>query len=658
MTGRRASGGRAALLVGLLLAAGIAFTFAGLATRLPSALWWEALTAPRAEAAELVFRFGLLPRLAVSLLAGAALGLSGALFAHVLRNPLAEPSTLGTSAGAGLALAFATLYAPFLLEAGAFWVTLAGALAATGLALAIAWRQSLSPLALILAGLVVGMVCGSMGGVLVLFEHHHLSALFLWQAGSLAQNGWQGAAALAGTLAVAGLACLLLLRPLAVLELDDAGARGLGAPVAAIRLGALGVAAALAAAVVANVGVVAFIGLAGPALARLAGARTPGTRLAGGAAAGALLLWLADQLAQLAERLSGVGPPTGLLTALLGAPLLLVLLPRLRDALPAPAPAETDRKGASVPRMAVFAAVMLAVPTMSLLLGRGGDGWWLALPGDPVLDWRWPRIVSAFGAGAMLGLAGTMIQRVSANPMASPEILGISSGAAAGATLLVILAPVAGRSGLLGAAFAGAVATTGLVMALGRRFDYAPQRLLLTGVALTTIIGAALGLVMLSGHPRLDLLLRMMAGSTYLASPGEAGASLVLAVTGVGALVLSARALGLFGLGAPVASSLGLPVRAGRLWIVALVSALTAAATLVTGPLSFVGLVAPHAARLQGFRRPLAQGVAAMAIGGTLMVLADWIGRTLAFPWQMPAGLIVSLAGGPYFLWLMLRRRA
>lgn len=647
----------AAFLVGLL-AAGIALTLAGLVARLPAGLWWQALAVPRTEAAELLFRFGLLPRLAVSLLAGAALGLSGALFAHVLRNPLAEPSTLGTSAGAGLALAFATLYAPFLLEAGAFWVTLAGALAATALALAIAWRQRLTPLALILAGLVVALVCGAMGGVLVLFEHHHLSALFLWQAGSLAQNGWQGAAALAGTLAAAAMACLLLLRPLAVLELDDAGARGLGAPVAAIRFGALGVAAALAAAVVANVGVIAFVGLAGPALARLAGARTTTARLAGGAAAGALLLWLADQLAQLAERLAGIGPPTGLLTALLGAPLLLVLLPRLSDAAPAPVAAEADPEAVSLPRMAVLAGAMLAVLATSLLLGRGGGGWWLALPGDPVLDWRWPRTFCAFGAGAMLGLAGTMIQRVSANPMASPEILGISSGAAAGAAMLVILAPVVERSAVLGGAFAGAAATTGLVMALGRRFDYAPERLLLTGVALTTIIGAALGLVMLSGHPRLDLLLRMMAGSTYLASPGEAGVALALAAAGLVGLTLTARALGLFGLGAPVASSLGLSVRAGRLWIVALVSALTAAATLVTGPLSFVGLVAPHAARLQGFRRPLAQGIAAMAMGGTLMALGDWLGRTLAFPWQMPAGLIVSLAGGPYFLWLMLRRRA
>ncbi|MDR6955330.1 iron complex transport system permease protein [Ancylobacter sp. 3268] len=658
MAERTAAPATGAMLILLAMAAGIALTISGFAARLSPDRWAGALLAPHMDAAELLFHFGLLPRLAVSLLAGAALGLSGAIFGHVLRNPLAEPSTLGTSTGAGLALAFATLYAPFLLEAGPFWVALAGALAATGVALAIAWRNRLSPLALILAGLVVGLSCSAAGGVLVLFEHHHLTALFLWQAGSLAQNGWQSTVALAAVVMATCAASLLLRRSLAAIDLDDAGARSLGVPVTALRFTALAIATALAAAVAANVGVIAFIGLAAPALARLAGARTITARLLASAATGALLLWPADQFAQLADRLIGAALPTGLLTALFGAPLLLVLLPRLKDIGSVSTQAEPISPGRPLIRIAVLAIAMISVLAMVLLLGRGGSGWWLAMPGDPVLGWRWPRTLCAFGAGAMLGLAGMMIQRVSANPMASPEVLGISSGAAAGATLLVILAPVVERPAVLGAAFAGAGAGTGLLMLLARRSGFAPERLLLTGVALTTILGAFLGLIMLSGHPRLDLLLRMMAGSTYLASSGEAVATLALAAAGLVTLPLTARALTLLTLGAPVAASLGLAVRISRLGVIVLVSALTAAATLVTGPLSFVGLVAPHAARLQGFGRPGMQGVAAMLIGGTLMALGDWLGRNLAFPWQLPAGLVVSLAGGPYFLWLMLRRRA
>ncbi|WP_371345739.1 Fe(3+)-hydroxamate ABC transporter permease FhuB [Ancylobacter sp. IITR112] len=646
--------GVALILLGVVAAT--ALTVDGLASRLPPERWIGALLAPRTDTAELVFHFGLLPRLAVSLLAGAALGLSGALFGNVLRNPLAEPSTLGTSAGASLALAVATLHAPFLLDHGGFGVALAGALAATAAALAIAWRSRLSPLVLILAGLVVGLTCSAAGGVLVLLEHHHLSALFLWQSGALAQDGWQVAGGLALLVAAAAAACLPLRRPLAALELDDAGARALGVPVPTLRLAALAAATALAAGVVAGVGIIAFVGLAAPALARLAGARGVAGRLMASLGTGALLLWLADQLTQLIERSAGLGPPTGVLTALLGAPLLLVLLPRLREPLHAPASADHGPEGRSWPFLAGAAAATLLVLALALLLGRGEHGWWLASPGDPVLHWRWTRTVSSFGAGAMLGLAGLMIQRVSANPMASPEVLGISTGAAAGATLAVLFAPMVERPLVLGGAFAGAAATTFALLILGRRSGYAPERLLLTGVALASVVGAFLTLMMLSGHPQLDLLLRMMAGSTYLASADEAVILVAAAAAGLPLLALTARALTLLPLGAAVAGSLGLAVRRGRLAILVLVCGLTAAATLVTGPLSFVGLIAPHAARLQGMRRPGAQGIAAMLLGGTLMAAGDWLGRNLAFPWQLPAGLVVSLAGGPYFLWLMLRR--
>lgn len=647
--------GAALILVALVAATGL--TVDGLAARLPPERWIGALLAPRMDTAELVFHFGLLPRLVVSLLAGAALGLSGALFSHVLRNPLAEPSTLGTSSGAGLALVIATLQAPFLLDIGGFWVALAGALVATGAALAIAWRSRLSPLALILAGLVIGLTCSAAGGVLVLLHHHYLSALFLWQSGALAQSGWQVAGGLALLVTAAATACLPLLRPLAALELDDVGARGLGVPVPALRLAALAVATALSAGVVAGVGIIAFVGLAAPALARLAGARGIALRLMASLGTGGLLLWLADQLAQLAERNVGMGPPTGVLTAVLGAPLLLVLLPRLRESAHTPTPVDHVPEGRSRLFLAAAAMAALLVLALTLLLGRGGNGWELVSPDAPVLAWRWTRAASAFGAGAMLGLAGLMIQRVSANPMASPEVLGISTGAAAGAALAVLFAPVVERPLILGAAFAGAAATMVALLALVRRSGYAPERLLLTGVALTTVGGSVLTLIMLSGHPRLDLLLRMMAGSTYFASADEAVILLVAAAGALPLLALTARALTLLPLGAAVAGSLGLAVQRGRLAILILGCGLTAAATLVTGPLSFVGLIAPHAARLQGLRRPGTQGIAAMLIGGTLMAAGDWLGRNLAFPWQLPAGLVVSLAGGPYFLWLMLRRQ-
>ena len=251
-----APGVRSGLVGASLLLAGMAavlmLTLHNLQAHLPAGQWWQAATAPAtSDAAQLLFHYGLLPRLAVSIVAGALLGLSGALFGQILQNPLAEPSTLGTFSGAAVALVAATLYAPSLLDIGRFWIACAGAAAATLLVLAAGWRSRLAPIPLILAGLSVGLAASAAGGIMVLGQHQHLSALYLWQSGSLAQGGWGPAVSLTVQLAAGLGAALLLVRPLTLLDLDETGARSLGVAVVAVRLVALAVAIWLAASVTA-----------------------------------------------------------------------------------------------------------------------------------------------------------------------------------------------------------------------------------------------------------------------------------------------------------------------------------------------------------------------------------------------------------------------
>ncbi|MGQ9367575.1 Fe(3+)-hydroxamate ABC transporter permease FhuB [Azospirillum sp. ST 5-10] len=641
-----------------LAAAALALTLLGLADALPPPLWREALWAPDAgDFRQLRFHHAALPRVAVALLAGGALGLAGALYQAVLRNPLAEPTTLGVSAGAHLALGAALLYAPWLLDGGREWVALSGAVAATALVLALAAGRGMTPLSLVLAGMIVGLYASSVGAVLVLFHHERMGELFIWQSGSLVQNGWHDAAYLAPRVASGAVAAALMARPLALLALDDDSARSLGLGLSTARLAGLAVATALSAVVVATVGVIGFVGLAAPTLARLTGARRPGERLLWSTLLGAVLLWLADQAVQTAGRF-GPDIPTGVATAVLGAPLLLVLLRLVRSGALRPAPARPPARLARPGRWLAGGAVLLGLLLWTALaLGRDTTGWHWAGGGalEALLPWRAPRVAAALGAGAALAVAGLLLQRMTGNGLASPEVLGVSSGAALGVVLLIAVVPAFGTAAMLGAATAGAGATTAAILWLGRRDAFAPERLLLAGIALGTFLVAVTTFIMASGDPRLGLLLSWMAGSTYRVTEAQAATALAGALVPMVLALPALRWLRILPLGDAVGRALGLDLGASRLVLLLLASVLTAAATLTVGPLSFVGLMAPHMARLLGLRAPAPAMIGSALLGGAIMVGADWAGRMAIFPWEIPAGLFATFIGGPYLMWLMRR---
>ena len=646
---------RPAALVLVLAVFAAALSAESLYARIGTGSLVQALVRPGAMG-EVVVHFSWLPRLLVSWLCGAALGLSGVLMQQVLRNPLASPTTLGVSAGAHLALVVATLAVPGLAGFGREAVALAGSGVAAVLVFSLAWNKGLAPLAVVLAGMVVSLYFGALGATLVLFNQNYLAGLFIWGAGSLAQQDWDVVVHLAPLVAASGLGAALMVRPLALLDLDEEGARSLGVPLVGLRLAALALAVVLAAAVVSAVGVVGFIGLAAPALATLAGARTFAARLVWGPLIGAALLWLTDQLVQLLAGLYGDLVPTGALTALFGTPLLLWLLPRLqRDVRPPRMVAPVleprlERPGLALGQVAVVLCVLL-LP--ALLLSHLAGGWSLDLSGD-FLDWRWPRVAAALAAGGLLAMAGTVTQRVTGNPMASPEVLGLTSGAALALIVVVMALPGADRATEIAAGAAGAALTTFGLLALTRRAAFAPDSILLAGIALGALFDALVVAVTASGDPRAMTLLAWLAGSTARVGEAEAVTGLVaLAVLGAAAVPFS-RWLDLLPLGAATAGAVGVDVKLARLLLL-LTAVMTATATLIVGPLTFVGLLAPHLARLAGFSRALPHLIAAAFIGALVMVGADVLGRTLIYPRQIPTGLLATLIGAPYLLWRIRR---
>ncbi len=608
----------------------------------------------------IILYHSVLPRIAVSLVAGAALGLSGLLLQRVLRNPLAEPSTLGVSAGAQLAMTVGLLYAPALMEQAREGVALAGGLTVVGLILAMTWRRGLEPVAVILAGMMVALTATMASAALILANGDYLFSIFIWGGGALAQQSWGPTLTIALRLLVGFAAAVLLMRPLAILGLDDASARSLGVALNATRFAVIGVAVWLAASVTAEVGVIGFVGLAAPALAHLSGARTQRQKLIAAPLIGAVLLWVTDGLVQLLAGANGERVPTGAATALLGGPLLLWLLPRLRmfewpSLNNRPAPSRRSPR----PRLLIglIALLGLAAIALALTVGYGPDGWSLATGSlfDRLLAWRGPRVAVAAAAGAMLAAAGMLLQRITANPLASPEILGVGTGSGVGLTAALFLVAAPGIGLQIAASAAGAVLVLAAMLALSLRAGFGPERLLLAGIAMSALCSAVLTAVIATGTPQAFTLLRWLSGSTNDAGPADAWFCAGAAVLLLAALPLASRWLEILPLGDVTARSVGLPVQRCRILLVLFAGLLTAAAALFVGPLSFVGLIAPHLARLAGLGRALEQGIGAVLIGAALMMVSDWLARTVAFPYQLPLGLFAALLAGPYLIWLLSR---
>lgn len=640
----------------LLLTAALGLTLRNMQALLPSELWLSALYRSNPdEINQMLFHYSLLPRVLIALLVGAGLGLVGVMFQQVLRNPLAEPTTLGVASGAQLGITVATLWAlPIALQP---YVALIGAAVVGLVVFGVAWGRRLSPVTLILAGLVLSLYCGAVNQLLAIFNYDQLQNMFLWSTGSLNQQDWSSVQMLWPRLLGGFLLTLLLLRPLTLMGLDDGVARNLGLALSLTRLAILSLAIILSAQLVSAVGIVGFIGLFSPLLAKMFGARRLLSRLFLAPLIGALILWLADQLVVwLASFWREVS--TGTLTALIGAPILLWLLPRLRTySMPSMSIGDTVPAERQAGYLWITLGLTLLVITVVIALALGRDqygfSWLSGALFDEVLPWRWPRALAAMTAGMMLAVAGCLIQRLTGNGMASPEVLGISSGAALGIVLMLFFVPGNAFSWMLPAGSLGAALTLLIIIISAGRGGFSPQRMLLAGVALSTAFMMLLMLMMASGDPRMSSILTWIAGSTYNVSATQALQTLIAMVILLAMLPFCRRWLVILPLGRATASAVGMAVTPAQLLVLLLAATLTAAATLIIGPLSFVGLMAPHIASMLGFRRAVPQLIISGIIGGILMILADWCGRMMMFPNQVPAGLLATFIGAPYFIYLL-----
>ena len=320
------------------------------------------------------------------------------------------------------------------------------------------------------------------------------------------------------------------------------------------------------------------------------------------------------------------------------------------------------RPGALFPGLAIFS---LAAGLFALASGSAdispGEVWQTLFGNAPdnarniILDLRLPRALTAFGVGGLLAVAGVLMQVLLRNPLAEPYILGTSGGAAVAALLAMILGFGANLVDL--SAFAGAMLATLLVFSIAQGTgNWTPTRLLLTGVVLAAGFSAATTMLLaLSPDENLRGMLFWLVGDlSYSYSPARS--LWLLAVITVAGLI-GARHLNVLARGDLQAAIVGLPVAGFRLIIFAVTALATAISVTTVGVIGFIGLVVPHLIRIvAGSDHRIVLPASALA-GGTLLVIADTLARTLLAPRQLPVGALTAMIGVPLFLILMSRSR-
>lgn len=275
-----------------------------------------------------------------------------------------------------------------------------------------------------------------------------------------------------------------------------------------------------------------------------------------------------------------------------------------------------------------------------------------------VLNLRLPRMLLAWLVGATLAVSGNIVQGITRNPLASPDLTGVTAGASLMAVFFIVVMPGLPRNLLPVMAFIGALAVAVLLYLLAWRNGDSPMRFILVGIGLEAALSAVIGFELTFG--RIDLVTQAMmwlAGTVYATTWAEVYSVLPWIGTGLFIAVLLARHLNALNLGEEVATGLGAPVTFQRAVLLLVAVALAGVTVTVAGTIGFVGLVAPHfARRLVGPMHEGSQVIAAL-VGGTLVIVADLVGRTVIAPAEIPCGIIIALIGAPFFLYLIWKNR-
>lgn len=608
--------------------------------------------------ADVFFLHAQLPRLAMTVVIGGLFGVVGSLMQQLTQNNLTSPLTLGTSSGAWLALVIVNIWFTGLVADYSAVAATLGALLAFSLVIIIAGIRNMTGLPLVVSGMVVNILLGAIATALVTLNAQFAQNIFMWGAGDLAQDGWEPFFWLLPRIAPVLLIFIFAPRILTLLRLGHEGATARGLSVLPAFAFFIILSTWLVSVSITVVGVISFIGLLAPNIVRTLGARTARQELIASGLMGICLLLITDSLAIWAGQWLNTVIPSGVTAAAIGAPALIWFS---RKKMQAPDQLSISiisqtKKLSNYTVIGITALLMLGL-ALTLFIHINERQWFWEVPSVYQGALRFPRLLTALFAGVALAIAGVILQRLIYNPLASPDILGVSSGATFALVFSSLILGSTLQTSQWGTALLGSGVVMIILLVLGKRHQYAPASLILTGIALTASLEAFIQFFLAKGSLSSYKILLWLSGSTYRVTEQQA-IYFALAITFiVGVVLLLTRWLALISIGRSFALARGLHTAQASIILLIIVSLLCALVTSTVGPIAFIGLVAPHMAVLIGAQKIKSQLILSGLIGATLMVWADWLGQILIYPAQIAAGTLVAILGGSYFLCLMLLNR-
>lgn len=312
-----------------------------------------------------------------------------------------------------------------------------------------------------------------------------------------------------------------------------------------------------------------------------------------------------------------------------------------------------------VTMVACLSVGVMSIPfsqVIAVLFGGGtGSQSWV------IMNLRLPRVILAAMVGASLAIAGATMQGLFRNPMASPSVLGISSGAAFGAALAIILGVswTNGSFAIPAMAFVFSFITLFLVYTVSRnRSGYVPvETLLLAGIAVGSLFSALVSAMEYFAGEQLSGVVFWMMGGLDEASWEQVAISIVPILLGCSVIMVLARDLNAMMVGEEQAGNLGINVNRTRLVLLVAASLVTAMAVSVSGVIGFVGLIIPHVVRILVGPDHRILLPASIVSGAIFMILTDTLARTVIAPAELPVGIITSLLGAPFFIYLLMSRK-
>ncbi|WP_099075376.1 Fe(3+)-hydroxamate ABC transporter permease FhuB [Proteus alimentorum] len=609
--------------------------------------------------ADVFFLHAQLPRLAMTVVIGGLFGVVGSLMQQLTQNNLTSPLTLGTSSGAWLALVIVNIWFTGLVADYSAVAATMGALLAFSLVIIIAGIRNMTGLPLVVSGMVVNILLGAIATALVTLNAQFAQNIFMWGAGDLAQDGWEPFFWLLPRITPILLIFIFAPRILTLLRLGHEGATARGLSVLPAFAFFIILCTWLVSVSITVVGVISFIGLLAPNIVRTLGARTARQELIASGLMGICLLLITDSLAIWAGQWLNTVIPSGVTAAAIGAPALIWFSRKkmqASDQLSISIISQT-KKLSNYTVIGITALLMLGL-ALTLFIHINERQWFWEVPSVYQGALRFPRLLTALFAGVALAIAGVILQRLIYNPLASPDILGVSSGATFALVFSSLILGSTLQTSQWGTALLGSGVVMIILLVLGKRHQYAPASLILTGIALTASLEAFIQFFLAKGSLSSYKILLWLSGSTYRVTEQQAIYFALAIIFIVGVVLLLTRWLALISIGRSFALARGLHTAQASIILLIIVSLLCALVTSTVGPIAFIGLVAPHMAVLIGAQKIKSQLILSGLIGATLMVWADWLGQILIYPAQIAAGTLVAILGGSYFLCLMLLNRS